>query len=227
VKGLGNASLVVLALVTVPCMADWWRDVDVPDEEATAISNLARESLPDELLEVDFESVSIKKQIIDYQTLDDPPQDGRSENLYFYGVMPNSRETGNYRERYAIRCRIYTESVDSSAVSTKERCDQGMERLLRRTGIVDEVLLESGVDLELAIAFLDFLSTQIGPKRGQPLITEKDFSEFQRMSIRNGRPKRVVVYWGTGSTTFGLSYEVVSDSGYTFMNMEDMSYVSD
>jgi hypothetical protein len=220
-------ALFVLGIPTLCASAGWWQEVPATEEETEAIRELAEKELPPELSGNGFEFVRIEKQQIEYQSGDVPRKQGKSENLRFYGAFPDSLNYGDYRESYGIRCSIYTEYVESEVSTKRENCDQGVERFLIHEDVDSELRLDEVVELDLAKAFLGFLTTQIGPMRGRPLITQSDFSKFERIGIRRGRPERVVVYWSGGSTTYGISFEVEKEDGFTFKNMRDESYVDD
>jgi hypothetical protein len=222
-------SLAILVLCASPSAvsAGWWTEVPSSEEEDVAIMRLARSELLPEFSEVDFDSVTIKKQEIEYEIGEQDPKSGRTESLTLYGTFPVSHRAEDYREQHAIRCEIYAEFVNSEVTKKRENCEQGIERFLIFEGVAAELRLDSAISLDLAKAYLQFLSTQIGPVRGQPLITQSDFSEFERIGIRRGRPKRVIVYWSGGSTSYGISFEVKGDDEYQFEHMQDESYVVD
>ena len=222
-------SLLVLALCALPSavIAGWWTEVPSTEEENVAITRLAKSKLHPEYSDVDFHSVTIRKQEIEYEIGEQNPKSGRTESLSLYGTFPDSYRTDDYRERHAIRCEIYAEFVEAEVTKKRESCEQRFERYLNFEGVTAELRLDNGVSLDLARAYLKFLSTQIGPVRGQPLITRSDFSDFERIGVRPGRPKRVVVYWSGGSTTYGISFEVKGSDEYQFDHMQDESFVVD
>ncbi len=220
-------ALLVLVFPATQAGASWWQDEPMTTEETELLSEFARDQLPPDFSGVDFAEVRTRKQKYESRRSEEQPKRTSSESLYFYGAFPDSLNNGDYRERYAIWCVILSEYAQSEVMSKREDCNQGVERLLTYEGVESEVELDEVVELDVARALLDFLATQIGPVRGQPLITRSDFSELDRIGIRNGRPKRVVVYWTVGSTTFSLSYEISTDDGYVFLNRRDESYVTD
>ena len=226
----------VAACWSLPCLlafpsgaqGSWFEEVPFSEEEELAITRLARSELAPDFLEVEFESVTILKTLAEYQIDVDDPRIGRTERLRFYGTFSESIRTEDYRERYAIRCSISTYFVESEVTRTSERCEQGNERYLRYEGVASEVLLDEHVELDLAKTFLDFLETQIGPVRGQPFVTQEDFSAFDRIRIPMGRPKRIAVHWSCGgSVDCGFSFVIMNENPYEFGLRQDISIIND
>ena len=100
--------------------------------------------------------------------------------------------------------------------------------MLTYEGVESELLLDEDVNLRLAKAFLDFLSSQIGSTSEEPVISFSDFSSFKQISYWPGSPDKVSAQWSVSRASGNILFcEVNEGDGYQFECTEVMTVVAD
>ena len=131
--------------------------VPVSDAERAAIIQSAHNARPDDLTEIDFESVLVTK-CISYWEWDEPEKvRGRTERIRFYGLFPHNVESGEYRERHSIRCYRSVDYKEDVVFDQSGYCEEELERYMKYKGLDREIRLRGTVSVEDATAYLDYL----------------------------------------------------------------------
>ena len=149
--------------------------------EAREIQELARELVPANLANVEFETIKVQKCGIPVNHFDGRP--ARREELSFEGYFPYRSTVPDARSRDIVKCDIRTITVYGVLQRKQRKCDYVVETFLTFTGIPSEISVGQGSGLSDVREYLSHLSSQVGTIIDGRVFSEEEFQKLSRVRV--------------------------------------------